>query len=51
MLKEDIALYRSRADECHQQAEKAINPVDKSAWLRLAGDWTKLAQAAEARRR
>jgi hypothetical protein len=37
------------ADECRQQAERAISQLDKEVWLRLAGDWTKLAQAAEAR--
>jgi hypothetical protein len=50
MPEEDISLYRSRADECRLQAEKAVNPIDKEAWLRLATDWTKMAQAVEARR-
>jgi hypothetical protein len=34
-----------------QQAEKAISQLDKEAWLRLAADWIKLAQAAEERYR
>lgn len=50
MSEQDIARFRKQADECRQQAEQAINPLDKEAWLRLAGEWIKLAQAAEARR-
>jgi hypothetical protein len=34
-----------------EQAEKAISQLDKEAWLRLAADWIKLAQAAEERHR
>jgi hypothetical protein len=45
----EIDRYREQAEECRQQAEKAINPLDKEAWLRVAGEWIKLAQAAEAR--
>jgi hypothetical protein len=39
------------ADECSQQAEKAINPLDKERWRRLSGEWIKLAQEAERRPR
>jgi hypothetical protein len=50
MPEEDITRYRSFADECRLQAEETVNPIDKDAWLRLASDWTKMVQAAEARR-
>jgi hypothetical protein len=41
-MPDDAARFR-------EQAERAINPLDKERWLRLAGDWTKMAQDAEAR--
>jgi hypothetical protein len=46
MSDQDVARFRAQADECRQQAERAINPLDKEAWLRLAGEWIKLAQAS-----
>jgi hypothetical protein len=39
--------YRRQAAECEQKAEKA-NGADRTAWQRLAEDWTRLAQGAEA---
>jgi hypothetical protein len=42
--------FRKEAEECRQLADKAINPLDKEEWLRLASDWSKLAQEADARR-
>ena len=48
-MSDDAARFRKQADECREQAERAINPLDKERWLRLAGDWTKMAQDAEAR--
>jgi hypothetical protein len=53
MSEDDAARFRKQADECRQQAEKAISPLDKETWLRVAGEWIKLAQSAEdmARRR
>jgi hypothetical protein len=39
--------YRRQAEECELNAEKATNAVDRLAWLRLAEDWTTLAQAAQ----
>jgi hypothetical protein len=38
---------RRQADECREQAAKAINPQDKETWLRLAQEWIKLVQAAD----
>jgi hypothetical protein len=38
------------AEECRKQAVKAISPLDKEAWLRLAEEWLKLALSAEERR-
>jgi hypothetical protein len=45
-MSEDAASFRKRAEECQQQAERAISPLDKEAWLRLAEEWLKLALSA-----
>jgi hypothetical protein len=50
MSETDVARFRKQAEECRQQAEKAISPLDKEAWLRVAGEWIKLAQDAESKR-
>jgi len=39
----DEERYRKRAKDCRQMAAKAISPLDKEAWLKLAGDWLRLA--------
>jgi hypothetical protein len=46
MSEEDIAPFERRR---RQQAKRAINPLDKESWLRLAAEWIKLTQAAEKR--
>jgi hypothetical protein len=51
MSNDDADKFRKQADECRQQAEKAISPLDKEAWLRVAGEWIKLAMSVEERRR
>ena len=51
MTETDAQRYRKAAQECREQAEKAIGQLDKETWLRLAADWIKLAQAAEERHR
>jgi hypothetical protein len=43
--------FRDEAEECRRQAERTISPLDKETWLRLAGEWLKLAHDADARRR
>ncbi len=47
----DLQKFREQAKQSRQQAEKAFSQIDKEAWLRLANEWQKLADAAEARRR
>jgi hypothetical protein len=49
-MADDVNRYRKQAEECRREAEKALSPLEKEAWLRLAGDWIKLAQQAEERR-
>ena len=46
MTEIDSERFRSKATECRQLAEIAINPLDKQAWLQLAEDWIKLAEEA-----
>jgi hypothetical protein len=50
MANDDANRFREQAEECRQQAEKATSPLDKEAWLRVAGEWIKLAQAADGKR-
>ncbi|MBR1152826.1 hypothetical protein [Bradyrhizobium sp. JYMT SZCCT0428] len=50
-MSEDAARFRKLADECRDQADRAKNPLDQEHWLKLAGDWIKMAQEAEARHR
>ena len=49
MSENDAARFRKEAEECRRQAEKAIGLLDKEAWLKMAAEWTKLAQNAEMR--
>ena len=44
------ARFRKQAEECREQAAKAVNPIDKEAWLRLAEEWLKMASSVDARR-
>jgi hypothetical protein len=50
MTEIDVERFRREAEECRQQAERTLAPIDKEAWLRRAADWTKLAEDAEHRR-
>jgi hypothetical protein len=50
MIETDADRFRKQAEECRQLAARAINEVDKQAWLRLAADWIKLAQEVEGTR-
>jgi hypothetical protein len=40
-----------QAEECREEAAKAVNPLDKEAWLRLAEEWLKMASSVDARHR
>lgn len=43
-----ILLYRARAERCRMDAESARTAAEEDAWLELAEDWDRLAQAYEA---
>jgi len=47
----DADRFRKQADECREQAERSLNPLDKETWLRVAGEWLKMAAAVEERGR
>jgi hypothetical protein len=49
MSESEADRFRRQAEECRIQAAKAVSPLDKEAWLRVAGDWIKLAQSSDAR--
>jgi hypothetical protein len=42
-------VYRKQAEDARQMAEKAISPLDKATWLRLAEDWQRLAESVDGR--
>jgi hypothetical protein len=46
---DNIARFRQQAADAQAHAEKAISPLDKESWLKMAGEWIKLAQNAEKR--
>jgi hypothetical protein len=50
MSDNDATRFRKQAEECREQAAKAVNPLDKESWLRVAAEWIKLAQATDERR-
>jgi hypothetical protein len=45
--RESIFRCRERADQCRLDAEGARTGPDEEAWLDLAEDWDKLAEAFE----
>jgi hypothetical protein len=47
MSEADAKRFRTLADECRDQAAKAVSQPDMVEWLRLAMEWIKLAQSAE----
>jgi hypothetical protein len=49
MSDQEAARFRKQAEECREQAAKAISPLDKEAWLRVAEEWLKLAMTVEGR--
>ena len=50
MSDDNAAKFRMKAEEC-RAGSKAVNPLDKEAWLRVAEEWLKLASSVDARGR
>jgi hypothetical protein len=42
-----VAEYRQKALECESEAMGASRPADRAEWLKLAEQWTSLAEALE----
>jgi hypothetical protein len=40
-------IYRKKAEDCRREAECAVSALDRQRWIRLAGEWMKLARARE----
>ena len=49
MAAHDAIRFRRQAQEALEHAQSATNSVDIKAWLLVADDWLKLAQAVDAR--
>jgi len=47
MAEDDVERYRMQAEQCREQAARAVSPLDRDAWLRAAEDWLCLAHAIE----
>ena len=41
--------FRREAEECRRNAEQAMKPMDRDAWLGVADDWMKLARGEDLR--
>ncbi|MDH2406541.1 hypothetical protein QCM77_42745 [Bradyrhizobium sp. SSUT18] len=39
--------FYKEAAACRDEAARSLNPIDRDGWLKLAGEWTELALAAE----
>ena len=49
MSDHEATRFRRQAEDCRQQAAKAVSPLDREAWLRVAEEWLKLAVSADGR--
>jgi hypothetical protein len=51
MGKLDVEECRKAAEGCRREAERALCPVDRERWLKMAAEWSQLARQAEEKRR
>lgn len=49
MPESDLNRFLNEVEECLREAQTAILPRDKMAWLRLAEDWMVLVRAEKER--
>jgi hypothetical protein len=49
MAHNDAERFRKQAEEAREHVARALSPLDKEAWLRVAEEWLKLAVNAEQR--
>jgi len=43
----NVVRYRAYFEDARKRAEQAADPVEKQAWLKMAGKWLKLLALAE----
>lgn len=43
---DEATRFRKQAEQARQRAVKATSPFEKETWLRIAEDWTMLAENA-----
>jgi hypothetical protein len=46
-MSDDVERFHKLAEVCRDRAAQARYSIDEEAWLKLADDWLKLAQANE----
>jgi ubiquinone biosynthesis protein UbiJ len=51
MGKLDAEQCRKAVEECRKEAERTVSTIDREWWLKLAEEWSDLAQQTEERRR
>jgi hypothetical protein len=49
-MSDEAVRFRKQAEDARGQAAKAISPLDKEAWLRIAEEWLSLASSADGRK-
>ncbi len=42
----EVDRFKSKAEQCRHAAAQTVSELDRSAWLRLAAEWEKLAETA-----
>jgi hypothetical protein len=38
---------RAAAEKCQREAERALSPIERERWLKMAAEWNDLARQAE----
>ena len=46
MIQASLERFLRKAERCRAEATQAISEADRTAWLRMANDWAKLAEQA-----
>jgi hypothetical protein len=49
-MSQEAVRFHKQAEEATEQAAKALSPIHKEAWLRIAEEWRKLALVDESRK-
>jgi hypothetical protein len=49
-MSNDADRFRKQAEDAREQAAKALSPLNKAEWLRIAEEWLKRALSDESRK-